>query len=195
MRIQMLVAALTLFASVAAAQTGKVEDKAKKDIMVVLKEDGHFTMFLKAIQVSGVEKELKGAKNITILAPDDDAFAALPAAVSEALFKDKKLLREIVMGHVLLETTSMSALGSKAGDKTTAGDSKLNFSIQDNLKGTSKAGDKTLVIALRQEVRLMSTFEKKADLPSSVKAKVKKADISISNGFVQTIDTVLLRGE
>jgi len=74
---------------------------ANKDIVDTAIAAGKFTTLVKALQVAGLDKTLKGRGPFTVFAPDDAAFAKLPAADLNALLADKKKLTAVLKYHVL----------------------------------------------------------------------------------------------
>lgn len=65
-----------------------------------------FTTLLKAVEVAGLEDTLDGEGPITIFAPADPAFAALPEGQLEALFDDPEALREVLEYHLVADDLS-----------------------------------------------------------------------------------------
>jgi uncharacterized surface protein with fasciclin (FAS1) repeats len=62
---------------------------------------GNFTTLVKCLQTAGMDKTLKGRGPFTVFAPDDAAFAKLPAADVQALLADKKKLTAVLKYHIL----------------------------------------------------------------------------------------------
>lgn len=60
-----------------------------------------FSTFTRLVEASGLDEELADASSVTIFAPTDDAFAALPADVTRRLDEDQDLLREVLRQHVV----------------------------------------------------------------------------------------------
>ena len=69
-----------------------------------------------AVKQAGLVDTLNSAKNITVFAPTDDAFAKIPKADLDAVLADKEKLTKILTYHVAPERLAPSAL---AGDHTT----------------------------------------------------------------------------
>jgi uncharacterized surface protein with fasciclin (FAS1) repeats len=127
---------------------------------------GQFNTLLAAAKAAGLVPALSGHTKLTVFAPTDEAFAALPAGTVESLLKpeNKDKLAGILKYHVV------------AGE-VMAADIPLGFSVVPTLKET---GDKTLVTT-----KFGSTV--KVDL-----ATVVTADIKTSNGVIHVIDRVML---
>ncbi len=127
---------------------------------------GQFNTLIAAAKAAGLAPALSGHTKLTVFAPTDEAFAALPAGTVENLLKpeNKDKLAAILKYHVV------------AGE-VFAADIPVGFSVVPTLK---ESGDKTLVTT-----RFGSTV--KVDL-----ATVVAADIKTSNGVIHVIDKVML---
>ncbi|HYO43175.1 MAG TPA: fasciclin domain-containing protein [Candidatus Limnocylindrales bacterium] len=71
------------------------------DIVDVATEAGTFKTLLTAATAAGLVDTLKGEGPFTVLAPTDEAFAALPAGTLEGLLKDPEALKQILLYHVI----------------------------------------------------------------------------------------------
>jgi transforming growth factor-beta-induced protein len=72
-----------------------------RDIVDIAVEDGRFTALVEAVQAAGLVDALKGEGPLTVFAPTDDAFAALPEGTVEALLEDIPTLTNILLYHVV----------------------------------------------------------------------------------------------
>lgn len=72
-----------------------------KDIVETAAAAGNFTTLLAAAEAADLVDALKGAGPITVFAPTDEAFAALPEGTVEALLNDKDALTAILTYHVV----------------------------------------------------------------------------------------------
>ena len=134
----------------------------KKDIVNVAKKSGKFTTLLAAAQAAGLVEALSGDSPLTILAPTDEAFKALPKGTVEHLLKSENLdqLREILMLHAISgEVSAGDALNAVSAKSLSGG--KLKFAIDG---GTFKVNGATIV----------------------------KTDIVCDNGVIHVLDKVLL---
>lgn len=83
---------------------------------------GSFKTLVKAVQAADLVDVLKGKGPFTVFAPNDDAFAKLPAGTLEALLKDKEKLRAVLTYHVV--PAKVMAADVKTGNaKTVQGQS------------------------------------------------------------------------
>lgn len=136
--------------------------KSSNDIVSVAKAAGGFNTLLTAVEAAGLTDALTGDQPVTVFAPTDKAFAALPKSTWEALLKPENR-------DQLIAILSLHAVPGKisAGDALNAGKAKslggeaLEFGIVD---GLFKVNGVTIV----------------------------KTDIVCDNGVIHVIDAVLL---
>ena len=62
---------------------------------------GDFTTLVSLVQEAGLADELSGAGPLTVFAPTDEAFAAVPADTLEQLRSDPEALRNVLLYHVV----------------------------------------------------------------------------------------------
>jgi uncharacterized surface protein with fasciclin (FAS1) repeats len=62
---------------------------------------GDFTTLVSLVQEAGLADELSGAGPLTVFAPTDEAFAAVPEATLEELRSDPDALRDVLLYHVV----------------------------------------------------------------------------------------------
>ncbi len=74
---------------------------AASDIVNTAVSSGQFGTLVAAVQAAGLVDALKGPGPYTVFAPDQKAFAAIPAATLTALLKDPKALSNILLYHVV----------------------------------------------------------------------------------------------
>jgi uncharacterized surface protein with fasciclin (FAS1) repeats len=87
------------------------------DIVDTAANAGQFKTLLAAAQAAGLVETLKGPGPFTLFAPNDAAFAKLPAGTIDALLKDKEKLAAILTYHVV--AGKVMAKDVKAGDVKT----------------------------------------------------------------------------
>jgi len=71
------------------------------DIVEVATAAGSFTTLLKAATAAGLVETLKGDGPLTVFAPTDEAFAALPAGTLDGLLADPEALKKVLLYHVV----------------------------------------------------------------------------------------------
>ena len=128
---------------------------------------GTFNTLLAAAQAAGLADALATTENITVFAPTDDAFAALPEGTVDTLLKpeNKDQLVAILTMHVLpRELASNQLLNKPFHAKTLNAGERLTISAK--ASGVTVAGSNT--------------------------ANVVQADVRADNGIIHVIDTVLL---
>jgi uncharacterized surface protein with fasciclin (FAS1) repeats len=125
-----------------------------------------FGTLIAAAKAAGLADALANGENLTVFAPTDDAFAALPAGTVETLLKpeNKAQLAAILSYHVL--------------PRILTSDKMPNRTI--HVRTLKKGGDRTLALT------------KSASGVSVDGANVVTADIRASNGVIHVIDKVML---
>ncbi len=143
------------------ASTSGVEKSA--DIVDTAVAAGSFNTLIAAAKAAGLAEALKGDGPLTVFAPTDEAFAALPDGTVETLLKpeNQHQLADILKLHVIAgaKVTSDQLLGATITAETLNGDVSI-----DGRNG---------------EVRVNN-------------ASVVAADVDASNGVIHVIDRVLL---
>ena len=132
------------------------------------------TTLVAAVKAAGLVETLSGPGPFTVLAPTNEAFAALPAGTVDNLLKpeNKDMLVKILTCHVLpakalsTDVVSMAKADGGTHEVTTVGGCKLWLSVK---------GDKVMV---KDE--------------SGGTATVTIADVIQSNGVIHVVDHVLL---
>ena len=71
------------------------------DIVETAVAAGSFNTLVAAVEAAGLVEALKGDGPLTVFAPTDDAFAALPEGTVDALLQDKEALAAILTYHVV----------------------------------------------------------------------------------------------
>ena len=95
---------------------------ARGDIIETLKADGHFKTLLQALDKANMITLLKTNKNLTVFAPTDAAFAAMPAGELDRLMKSPAELQKLLTYHVVNAPVSSTKIrGARGGVKTVAG--------------------------------------------------------------------------
>jgi uncharacterized surface protein with fasciclin (FAS1) repeats len=118
-------------ANAGAAQT-KPSDTSPmaRDIVDTAASFDNFKTLVAAVQAAGLVDTLKSAGPFTVFAPNDAAFAKLPAGTVEGLLKDPKALANILTYHVLAGEVKAAAVKDGLSVNTVQG-SPVTFSIMD----------------------------------------------------------------
>jgi uncharacterized surface protein with fasciclin (FAS1) repeats len=135
---------------------------ATGNILAIANADGGFTTLIAAVDAAGLRTALDGPGPITLFAPTDAAFAALPPGTVTNLLKpeNKAQLTRILTHHVVAEPAPSAALAGRTSTSTTL------------------AGD-TVSINGMSGVMVND-------------ARVTRPDIMASNGIIHVIDKVLI---
>ncbi|MBA5776985.1 fasciclin domain-containing protein [Stappia sp. F7233] len=154
------------FALVAATATMLATSAYAANIVETAQGAGTFNTLLAAAQAAGLADALSSQDNLTVFAPTDEAFAALPAGTVDNLLKpeNKAQLVAILSYHVVPQKIMSGQIASGSTDVAT-------------LKAD---GDTTI------------TVEKGSGGVTVDGARVISADIEASNGVIHVIDKVIL---
>jgi uncharacterized surface protein with fasciclin (FAS1) repeats len=136
------------------------------DLVDTLKLSGQFTTLVAGIDATNLAGLLRTNKNLTVFAPTDAAFAAMPAGELARLQADKAAMQRFVLHHVInAPFESVRIKGAKGQVPSGAGDTIL-------IDGSDEAG------ALRVDG-----------------AKIIQADVRTGSGLLHVVDKVLIHGE
>jgi len=133
------------------------------DIVATLKANPHFTILVKALAAANLDGVLAATPDLTLFAPTDDAFSALPPATLEALLKidNAPILQKILAYHLIhLNLDSSKIKGAKGPVTTVEGQP-----VQIDGSGAT---------------------------PLVNNADVIELDVKATNGYIHVIDKVLL---
>ena len=140
-RISILaLAALLIAVTAGPALAGHHEKGPGKDIVDTAVAAGTFETLVAAVKAAGLVDTLKGDGPFTVFAPNDEAFAKLPAGTVENLLENPKELAAILTYHVVA--------GKKAAADVVAANSLPTVQGQslsvDTTDGVSIGGAKVL---------------------------------------------------
>jgi len=156
-----LVAAAFIFSAQAMAG-GHASAPAKQDIVDTAISAGSFNTLVAAVQAAELVEALKGTGPLTVFAPTDEAFAALPEGTVESLLKpeNKEQLQAVLLYHVVSGKIMAADIGSGAQPATLQG---AKIDVVGSSSGVTVNG-----------------------------ANVVSADVVTSNGVIHVIDAVIL---
>lgn len=139
---------------------------ASGTLIAVVQADPNLSTFAKLAKQANLEATLAGQGPLTVLAPTNAAFSALPAEQLADLEKPENAvkLQQVLMYHIIPGAAPSSAFKGTKGDVPSATPAKL---VVDGTGATVKINDAT----------------------------VTKADVAASNGAVHVIDKVLMAPE
>lgn len=87
----------------------------KGDIIQTLSASGQFTTFLKALDATNLTGVLKSNSNLTVFAPTNAAFAALPPGELDRLMADKAALQKLLTHHIINARVDQSKIRNAKG--------------------------------------------------------------------------------
>ncbi|CAM3502803.1 fasciclin domain-containing protein [Nocardioides zeicaulis] len=122
-------------AGVPTSGEGSVEGMADDPVATAASNNPLLKTLVAAVTQAGLVDTLNSAENLTVFAPTDDAFAAIPKKQLNALLKDKAALTQVLTHHVIGERLSPDMLAGEhetlAKDMLTVDGSGEDFTIGD----------------------------------------------------------------
>jgi uncharacterized surface protein with fasciclin (FAS1) repeats len=136
------------------------------DLVDTLKLNGQFTVFTKALADTNLAGLLKSNTNLTVFAPTDAAFAAMPQADLARLSADKTAMQRFVLHHIVNAPIPSTKIKGAKG--------VIPSGLQDNilLDGSDPGG------ALKVDG-----------------ATIIQADVKTGSGLLHVVDHVLIAGQ
>jgi len=129
MKRSLLLAAIAALGSPAAfageGTCAKPAARAAGDLVDTAIAAGSFTTLVQAVQAAGLVETLKGPGPFTVFAPNDAAFAKVPADVLQGLLADKAALAKVLTYHVVPGRVTAAELSRATWAKTVQGQSLL----------------------------------------------------------------------
>lgn len=173
-KILAVAATVTVMAEAAQAQTpgaappvapttaASTAVKPAGDIVTTVQGAGQFKTFLKAAEATNLTGVLKTNKNLTVFAPTDAAFAALPAGELERLMlpENRQQLQQLLTYHIVNAPVDSSKIKGKKGPVPTVAGTNL---VLDGSGDALMANNATIV----------------------------QADVQATNGTLHVVDKVL----
>ncbi len=122
-------------AGVPTSGEGSVDGMADDPVATAASNNPLLKTLVAAVTEADLVDTLNSAENLTVFAPTDDAFAAIPKKDLNALLKDKKALTAVLTHHVIGERLDPSMGAGEhetlAGDMLTVEGEGENFTIGD----------------------------------------------------------------
>src|SRR5690606_31240197 len=104
--------------------------KAKADIVDTAVAAGNFSTLVTAVKAAELVDTLKSDGPFTVFAPNDAAFAKIPAADLNALIADKNALTTVLTYHVVAGQVMAADVVNLTSDKTVQGQ-ELSIEVKD----------------------------------------------------------------
>ena len=138
------------------------------NIVETAKADGHFTKLLEANQAAGTAALLTQPRPFTVFAPNDDAFAKVPADKLQALMTPgmQTALKVTLGNHIVTGVLDMGAIETALGK-----------------------GDAAVAMAANN---MPIVFKMEGGKLTVNGAHVIKGPMTVDNGLVYVIDTVMM---
>jgi uncharacterized surface protein with fasciclin (FAS1) repeats len=122
-------------AGVPTSGEGSVEGMADDPVATAASNNPLLKTLVAAVTQADLVDTLNSAENLTVFAPTDDAFAAIPKKDLKALLKDKEMLTTVLTHHVVGERLSPADVAGEhetlAGDMLTVEGEGEDFTIGD----------------------------------------------------------------
>ena len=154
-----------------------------KNIVETAIDAGSFTTLVSAVKAAGLVDTLSGPGPFTLFAPNDDAFAELPAGTVDELLKDKDRLIAVLTYHVVPEKYMAADVMKMTTAKTVQG-AKLTIE-------TKTAIVEEDVVVIEDDVAVEEDEIAVFDELMVDEAMVIEVDIECTNGVIHVIDSVL----
>jgi transforming growth factor-beta-induced protein len=116
-----LSAAVVLLAAGVAACTSTTTEPVETNLLETARQAGSFQTLVTAVEQAGLAATLTGTDELTIFAPTDAAFAALPAGIVDALLSDSELLTAVLTYHVVPGRLGSAAVAGRSSLTTANG--------------------------------------------------------------------------
>jgi len=107
-------------------------DSAPANLQAVASRDPQLSTFVQLTQQAGLGDLLTGAAPVTLFAPTNEAFQAVPAATMDHLAKAPQALKALLQHHAVAGATTRATLSADSTTLTTLAGTKVVL---------SKAGD------------------------------------------------------
>lgn len=131
------------------------------DTIETLRASGEFKTLLRALDTAGLTAVIKGQRSLTLFAPTDAAFAALPAGEVSRLMGDPPALQALLMYHLVNAPVDSTKITGARGPVATVANKGL---VLDGVTGPGLHANDALIL---------------------------QADIHTPNGLIQVVDKVL----
>jgi uncharacterized surface protein with fasciclin (FAS1) repeats len=154
-----------------------------KNIVETAIDAGSFTTLVSAVKAAGLVDTLSGPGPFTLFAPNNDAFAELPAGTVDELLKDKDRLTAVLTYHVVPGKYMAADVMKMTTAKTVQG---ATLTI-----ATKTAIVEEDVVVIEDDVAVEEDEIAVFDELTVDDAIVIQADIECTNGVIHVIDSVL----
>lgn len=126
-------AALAVAIAVLAVPAGVASAAPQKDIVETAAGAPQFSTLVSLVEDAGLADALSGDASLTVFAPTNAAFAKVPKKTLNALTADRKLLRKVLLYHVVAGKLTAAKVVKRSGAKTLEG-SRVSFAVRNGGK-------------------------------------------------------------
>jgi uncharacterized surface protein with fasciclin (FAS1) repeats len=121
--------ALAVAVAVLALPAGVASAAPSKDIVETAASEPRFSTLVSLVERAGLVGTLSGDTKLTVFAPTNAAFDKVPKKTLNALLSNKKLLRKVLLYHVLAGKVPSSQVVKRESAKTQQG-ARVRFSVR-----------------------------------------------------------------
>jgi uncharacterized surface protein with fasciclin (FAS1) repeats len=118
-------AAATMAPATAPAPATSAKVVPHGDIIETLRFSGQFTTLLKGVDATNLTAVLKTYPNLTLFAPTDVAFAAMPPAELSAMMANKTGLQKVLTHHIINARVDASKIKGARGPVSSVANDKI----------------------------------------------------------------------
>lgn len=93
-------------------EPGEGEEVTPIGLIEFLQTDGRFSTLLSAVEAAGLGETLAASDSVTLFAPTDEAFAALPEGALDDLLADPAALEQLLLYHTLPVAQDSEVVGA-----------------------------------------------------------------------------------
>ena len=126
--LKQILAALAVVA-VLAAPVGSASAAPSKNIVETAASAPQFSTLVSLVKKAGLVKALSGKTKLTVFAPTNAAFKKVPKKTLNTLLSNRKLLRKVLLYHVVAGKLPASKVVKRKGAKTLEGE-KVTFKVR-----------------------------------------------------------------
>jgi uncharacterized surface protein with fasciclin (FAS1) repeats len=159
------------------------------NLLNTLQEEGTFTTFTRAINMTEIVASLREPGAYTMFAPTDAAFAQMKAEQVEHLFEDYYNMSKLVKYHLVLGIYRTTDLLDRIFLKTMEGQRLIISSSASNERDTESLVDGTDAHGYVVRDTITTTLLESLKVNG---ARITRGNVSADNGLIHVIDKVLV---
>lgn len=125
---RLVLTAVTLGALLQFAGCASTGNMGPATVQSVVGNTAELSTFNKLVATAGLSDVLSGSTPVTVFAPNDDAFKAVPAATLDKLAKDPAALKALLQHHILAGNVKSSDIQVGSAPVATMANTKLAVS-------------------------------------------------------------------